>query len=171
MNREIISIVATIIVAPIALTCGLLYWWNVRRRKSVRPATSQDVWFVRSTYNRNRDYFGGTDYVSKSEHQLWFDKLLADPDSLLLIGMVGSTRAGYIRVEKDAMSYCVVKRYRGRGLGSMMLRHVLFLRPKVSAKVMPGNIASRRLLEKYGFVRNDDAWNKKYVQYKREYIS
>jgi RimJ/RimL family protein N-acetyltransferase len=36
---------------------------------------------------------------------------------------------------------------------------------------MPGNIASRRLLEKYGFVRNDDAWNKKYVQYKREYIS
>jgi ribosomal protein S18 acetylase RimI-like enzyme len=170
MGRELLSIIATVVVAPIAITCGLLYWWTTRSRVTVRPATPDDVWFMRRTYNRNRDWFGNTEYVGKDEHKDWYDKLLCDPDSLVLIGMVGSNRAGYIRVQNDTLSYCVSKRYRGLGVASMMLRHVLFQRSKLSATVMFGNVASRRLLEKHGFERTYEPNAQKFVTYTKGYV-
>ena len=154
MNRELLSIIAFFVLAPIALICGALTWYNARKRVSVRHATAHDSEFVRRLYNSNRDWFGGTERVNKDEHQTWYNDLLGDKRNLVLIGYVGNRRAGYLRVQNGVLSYCVSKHYRGKGVASRMLGNAIFMRHDLSAKVLHDNIASRRLLEKHGFVQD-----------------
>lgn len=165
MNRELFSIIAFFVIAPVALICGLLTWYNSRMRVSVCEATVQDSDFVRRLYNSNRDWFGGTERVNKNEHQTWYNDLLSDKRNLVLVGYVGTKRAGYLRVQNGVLSYCVAKRYRGKGVASRMLGNAIFMRHDLTAKVLHDNIASRRLLEKHGFVQDKNEGSTKFAYY------
>jgi RimJ/RimL family protein N-acetyltransferase len=167
MNRELLSIIVFIVIAPIALICGALTWYNAKRRVTIRYATADDSEFVRRLYNRNRDWFGGTERVNKDEHETWYNDLLSNKRNLVLIGKVGNSRAGYLRVQNGVLSYCVARRYRGKGVASRMLGNAIFMRHEMTAKVLISNIASRRLLEKYGFVIDKIESSKMFVHYKK----
>ena len=165
MNRELLSIIAFFVLAPIALICGALTWYNARKRVSVRLATPDDSEFVRRLYNSNRDWFGGTERVNKDEHQTWYNDLLGDKRNLVLIGKLGNRRAGYLRVQNGVLSYCVARRYRGKGVASRMLGNAILMRHDLTAKVLHGNIASRRLLEKHGFMQDKNEGSTRFAYY------
>lgn len=165
MNRELISIIAFFVLAPVALICGALTWYNARKRVSVRYATADDSEFIRRLYNRNRDWFGGAERVDKDEHSTWYANLLADERNLVLIGKLGNRRAGYLRVQNGVLSYCVARRYRGKGVANVMLRNAIYMRNDLTAKVLYGNVASRRLLEKHGFVQDKNEGSTRFAYY------
>ena len=165
MNRELISNIAFFVLAPVALICGALTWYNARKRVSVREATAQDSEFIRRLYNSNRDWFGGTERVNKDEHQTWYNDLLADERNLVLIGKLGNRRAGYLRVQNGVLSYCVARRYRGKGVASRMLGNAIYMRHDLTAKVLYENFASRRLLKKHGFVQDKHEGSTKFAYY------
>jgi RimJ/RimL family protein N-acetyltransferase len=163
--RSILSIISTILVAPIALVCGLLTWRANRNIVSVRSLESKDALWMLRLRNANAKYFGDTSQVSVEEHLMWFTKNYLRDESLWLVGMVGNNRAGYIRLEDGEISYCVDRKYRNRGVASMMLRHMMFNTSDIKAKVLLENKASRSLLEKHGFKLLDTDY--KFAHYSR----
>jgi ribosomal protein S18 acetylase RimI-like enzyme len=157
--RAILSIIATILMTPIALVCGLLTWNSNRKTLSIRKLGSRDAFWMLQLRNANAKYFGNDSQVSAEDHIAWFTKNYMKDENTWLVAMVGSKRAGYIRIENGVLSYCVDKKYRRRGVASMMLRHALHLNQRLEAKVLLSNVASRKLLKKHGFKLTGESYN------------
>lgn len=157
--RQILSIIATILMTPIALICGLLTWNTNRKILSIRKLESKDALWMLRLRNANAKYFGNESQVSVEDHLMWFTKNFMSDENTWLVAMVGSNRAGYIRIDNGVLSYCVDKKYRRRGVASMMLRHALFINQRLEAKVLLTNVASRKLLEKHGFELTGESYN------------
>jgi RimJ/RimL family protein N-acetyltransferase len=97
-----------------------------------------------------------------SEHLTWFTQRQADSNSLIFIGETPSGRPiGCIRFVREAtratISLVLDQGFRGRGLGTMLLRAGLecfgsrYSTTPIDAFIKPENLASRRTFAKAGF--------------------
>lgn len=109
------------------------------------------------------------DPVSAADHASWFERALADPDRILLIGEIGDgsptgdARVGMVRFDRAddhaEVSINLSPRFRGLGLGRELLRTAIdsYLAsggaPVITATIRVGNRASLRLFEGAGFSR------------------
>ncbi len=102
---------------------------------------------------------------AREMYGIWMDKILKDPNGLVVMGMVNSTLAGVIasQMKGDLGVIELVKTKRGfedMGVGSSMLRYTiasLFEKgaKKISVKTQEYNRPARHLYEKLGFVCGD----------------
>lgn len=112
--------------------------------------------------------------VQWKEHERWFRKVLADPDSILLIALSEETPCGVIRfdVQRDdesaEVSIYLSPEYQGKRCGATLLRlGETWLKEKknsvhrLTARVRPDNEASRKIFEKQGFFVQFHQYEKK----------
>jgi RimJ/RimL family protein N-acetyltransferase len=99
-----------------------------------------------------------TDPISWEGHVAWLQRVLVDPNRLLLIGESGGVAIGTVRydVEDDwaEVSWTVAPGHRGRGLGTALLRSALAFAPRARlvARIKPENLASQRIAAAAGFL-------------------
>lgn len=102
--------------------------------------------------------------ISLDEHQRWFRSVLKDPTRHLLIAECADKPIGVLRydvVENEAeVSIFILSGLAGQGLGARLLQEgSLWLErslpqiAKVRARILPGNLASRKAFLKAGYVR------------------
>jgi UDP-2,4-diacetamido-2,4,6-trideoxy-beta-L-altropyranose hydrolase len=102
--------------------------------------------------------------ISWEDHQLWFDKRLNDPDTILLLieckfGPIGQVRFDYSG-SFYTIDYSIAKQFRGLGLGKVMLiKAIDVLRQELPfilvGDVKGSNPASKRVFEQLGFIETD----------------
>ncbi len=115
-----------------------------------------------------------SDPISYEDHKKWFSRVITDPAILQFILMADDVPVGQIRLTVDNESaeigYSIAGTYRGKGYGRRILQliaeEVHEKHPeikKLTAKVKPGNMASRKLFESesyslkyYGYTLNLD---------------
>ena len=102
--------------------------------------------------------------VEADQHLAWFERVMADPESVLMIGETDGTRIGMVRVDlaetevgtSGTVSINIAPEARGQGYGRALLgRAISQLEDKVSvfhASVLNANISSQRLFESLQFV-------------------
>jgi UDP-2,4-diacetamido-2,4,6-trideoxy-beta-L-altropyranose hydrolase len=96
---------------------------------------------------------------SPSEHHSWMERVLADPDRLLLIAQHASVPAGMLRLDAlpaqgaREVSILVAPGRQRLGIGAAMLAAARGLFPawRLEAEVLPGNDASHRLFRRVGY--------------------
>ena len=99
--------------------------------------------------------------ITWENHEKWFrDRLCSD--SLMLVFFHGNIPVGQVRVDRDGekgtIDYSVDANYRGRNLGSAMLKILITMLEKcgsrlyLSAIVKPENVPSIRAFENSGFM-------------------
>jgi UDP-2,4-diacetamido-2,4,6-trideoxy-beta-L-altropyranose hydrolase len=141
----------------------------------LRPATEEDVrllWQWRNdpeTRLRSRN----SDEIPWDIHLVWFAKRLADPDTLMLVGLRASRPIGVVRFDREAdghaeVSITLAPECRGRGLARNLLQrgceyivHTRFAQV-LDAAVKADNTVSQRLFEGCGFhlVAGDCNWTR-----------
>jgi UDP-2,4-diacetamido-2,4,6-trideoxy-beta-L-altropyranose hydrolase len=141
----------------------------------VRLATQNDVrllWQWRNdpeTRARSRD----SNEVPWDTHVAWFEKRLADPDTVILMGLSCGRPVGVVRFDRRScgsaeVSISLASEYRGRGLGRNLLQrgceyvvHTGFAQV-LDAEVKVDNAASQRLFEACDFrmVAGDCNWTR-----------
>jgi UDP-2,4-diacetamido-2,4,6-trideoxy-beta-L-altropyranose hydrolase len=148
--------------------------WLTAAHLRVRPATPADSVTVHSWRNHpsTRSTSRNAAPIPFDEHARWFERVLTDPDRLLLIGAIGELAVGVVRFDRQGSETCEVSIYldpamHGLGIGLALLQageaHALAHgRPfvKLLATVLPGNIASNRLFESAGYHFNGDVLEK-----------
>lgn len=107
-----------------------------------------------------------TDPISFNSHQKWYESILANEQSFILIGYVSNGEAiGMCRFTfsetsgESEVSINLNPSFRGKGLSSSLLKQALNLyslevsRPKsIIAVIKAKNLASIRIFEKAGFI-------------------
>lgn len=104
-----------------------------------------------------------TKYIPFKDHQRWFDKKLASPDTRIFVVMGAENREiGYVRFELRAgeaeISISIDKSQRGKGYGTAAMRLACQSMQnnsgiqRIIAYLKPGNVASRKAFERAGFV-------------------
>lgn len=101
-----------------------------------------------------------TGIISWETHQQWFSEKISS-ESLMLVFFLNEEPFGQLRIdwENDGgwIDYSIDNRFRGLGLGKIILREAIELlnrastRKKISGKVKIENLASKRCFEKSGF--------------------
>ena len=101
------------------------------------------------------------DEVARADHLAWFERALADPRRIILIGTEQGRSVGMVRF--DLGSPCEVSinldpAVRGRGLSRTLLALALqgFASRPIEAEIREENLASHRLFEGAGFQRITD---------------
>ncbi len=103
-------------------------------------------------------------------HCVWFQKMIQNPDTYLyLVSQPTSVPIGQVRLTPDPSGYLEIgfsldHNYRGHGLGTLMLKHVIKqTRLKLKhphqgliARVKRGNLASEKAFTTLGFTRVED---------------
>ncbi|MBF0284559.1 MAG: GNAT family N-acetyltransferase [Magnetococcales bacterium] len=120
---------------------------------------------------QSRSVSHNTDPISPSIHDVWFERVMHNPDVLLLIGERGGERVGMVRFDRLEPNRWVVSinlnpDFRGRRLGAQVLRlGIEWLDQRhpggvVLAEIMESNPASQRIFSQCGFVleHQDGAW-------------
>ena len=109
-----------------------------------------------------------TDSIAWDEHTAWLNKKLQDPFCYLFIVMSGDCPCGMVRIdynpddEEGIISYSVAPDYRGRGIGSGMLKLLDSVVKEyigsctLIAEVKEDNVASCRCFLKNGYKRLDN---------------
>ncbi len=131
----------------------------------VRPAGPGDrrlLWeWANDPEARARSFHPET--IAWETHVEWFERRLADPDCVLLVGEDAADRpVGQVRFDLDAaggavVSVSVAPGERGRGLGTALLRQGIERLQAagsgrlLSAFIRPDHLASRKLFERVGF--------------------
>lgn len=103
--------------------------------------------------------------ITLDKHCAWFRQLLKNAYVDLYILCKGDVPVGQVRLECDGkvgiLSYSIVKEYRGKGMGSEIIRllevQATSARPCLNTfqgDVKIENIASQRILERNGYVRS-----------------
>jgi pseudaminic acid synthase len=124
----------------------------------VRRATHEDAPDVLAWRNdaTTRAMSRDTKPIEESEHAAWFERALADPLRLLLIGEEGDVKVGMVRIDRGETSEISINinpRLRGRGRGGALLAKALAcFDGAVMAEIKHGNAASKRLFAKAGFM-------------------
>lgn len=108
------------------------------------------------------------DLIEKSVHESWFDRVLKDPNRVLLIGTVEEKSIGMVRLDMQdqpanwEVSIMLAPEARAKGLGKVLLNsalsHFCLGRPGVVllAEIKVQNYASQRLFESLGFVQKSN---------------
>jgi UDP-2,4-diacetamido-2,4,6-trideoxy-beta-L-altropyranose hydrolase len=142
----------------------LLRMSSPKRGLELRPAAQNDVrllWQWRNdpeTRARSRD----SHEVPWDTHVVWFAKRLADPDTVMLMGLSGGRPVGVVRFDRRAdgsaeVSITLASEYRGRGLGRNLLQRgceyvvQTGFAQVLDADVKADNAVSQRLFEGCGF--------------------
>ncbi len=93
--------------------------------------------------------------VEPQEHMAWFERVLADPAAVLLIGEDGGRKAGMVRLdrgERVVVSININPECRGLGYGLALLTEALAqVSDEVWAEIKDDNLASQRLFRRAGF--------------------
>ena len=133
---------------------------------SIRRATAADMplYFTWANDAQVRQHAVQAAPIAWATHKAWFSRRLADPDSYLYVLALGRQPVGQVRIEFEAQAgtidYSVAADFRGRGLGSAILRRTFAqLRQERPApwtligRVKTTNPASCRVFERLGFRR------------------
>lgn len=136
---------------------------NSKNLLSLRKVTSSDEDLLLTWTNdplvRKGSFKNHT--ITKKEHKIWFNNKFKNPDVLMWIFQINNSPGGLVRLEREnnevVLSYQVAAEYRGKGLGTEMLKMAidevehLWQDIKVMAYTVPGNVASVKSMEKAGF--------------------
>jgi len=131
---------------------------------SIRRATAEDMklYFTWANDAQVRHHAVQSAPIAWATHEAWFSRRLTDPDSYLYVLELGEQPVGQVRIEFEAQAgtidYSVAADFRGRGLGSAILRRTFAqLRQERPApwtligQVKTTNPASCRVFERLGF--------------------
>jgi RimJ/RimL family protein N-acetyltransferase len=138
----------------------------------LRPATtedSRDLWLWRNDETTRRNS-RTTDFIPWERHDAWFNAMLTNCGSEILIALEQQTRVGMIRFDRIEpgqigppsfrVSILVAPASRGRGFGRSILHvgcdylRLAHPRAAVLATVRLDNLASRCIFESNGFHRD-----------------
>jgi RimJ/RimL family protein N-acetyltransferase len=111
-----------------------------------------------------RQYSRNPQPPTRSEHETWFARTLADPAVLFCMVLLNDNPVGTVRLapadtaQPDGqnlyeVSILVAEKFRGQGVGATALRSLHRLAPEavVDAYVLHGNAASHRLFRSLGY--------------------
>lgn len=114
-----------------------------------------------------------TSHILYSDHINWFTKSLESSKRIIFICMIDAIPVGMIRIDienSEAMiSYLIDKKYRGRGIGTYMVK---LLQETIEGDmgidrliglVKKDNIASCKVFEKLGYDNFEDVDFNKYI--------
>ena len=132
----------------------------------IRPATRADcrlLWDLANDPVVRTSAFSQAS-ISWEDHLSWFESKMQSTTCHILIGEVGRSVAGQVRVEERSngqgeIDITVAREFRGEGLGSHLIDfvvHQLFASTAISrihAYILPQNTASQQAFEKAGFQR------------------
>lgn len=129
--------------------------------RAVRPSDSAEILRWRNDEVTRAMSLSG-EMVAVSEHELWFSRLLADPDHVAFVGTVDGDAVGWVRFDRRPngaflASTTVAPERRGGGLGKIMLAQGIIAlcarhdRAEVHAQIKRANVGSRRIFEQNGF--------------------
>jgi UDP-2,4-diacetamido-2,4,6-trideoxy-beta-L-altropyranose hydrolase len=113
-------------------------------------------------HETSRRYSGDGALIDAANHDAWFERVLADPDRLLLIGADAAGPVGVLRYDlagpRAHISVYLVPGRQGRGLGTCLIEAgsawLGACRPEVAeihAEIHADNAASQRAFAKAGF--------------------
>jgi UDP-2,4-diacetamido-2,4,6-trideoxy-beta-L-altropyranose hydrolase len=140
----------------------------------VRAATSEDLELTYLWRNdaTTRAVSRCSEPINFSDHRCWLEAVLRDPRRRLMVGQIGGTAVGVIRMDLHDNGDVEVSLYldpglHGLGLGRALLRagetHVApvpMSHGQFVANVLDRNPASRRLFESAGYAFVDGRWTK-----------
>lgn len=117
-----------------------------------RKATAKDAL---NLFNLKNDLVVRKNAINKEEvgwetHMTWLAKALTDKDTKIWIIVSDEDEfIGDLRIQNDEMSIRLVKEFRGKGLGSKVIKE--FSDPGMTAKICEGNIGSMNVFVSNGF--------------------
>jgi spore coat polysaccharide biosynthesis predicted glycosyltransferase SpsG/RimJ/RimL family protein N-acetyltransferase len=130
---------------------------------TVRPADHRDLialWRIANDPEVRRQSFGRP-IIGLDEHRLWFDALLGNPSTTLLVFEIGGVVAAQVRYDHNdvgdtTVHFAVTPGFRGRGLGTRVLSqtfgHPQILRARrVRGLVLTPNRASAQSFQNAGY--------------------
>jgi len=125
----------------------------------LREATTEDAAFLHRLRNdpKTRANSHNTDIVSWDDHVRWLDWNLKDQLVKIYIGVIGGQNIGVVRVEEEAtgklFSWTISPEHRGKGYGQALVKAVVdAIEGRLKAEIKAGNIASRIIAERSGFI-------------------
>ena len=128
----------------------------------LRPATTDDAALLFEWANDPETRAGShtTDPIPWETHVAWLDRVIADPDRQLYIGVEDGRPVGQVRLDRDGgkhvISTTVAPDARGRGLSEpMMAAAIETAEGLVVAEIKPDNVRSVRMCAAVGFVEVD----------------
>ena len=111
--------------------------------------------------------------VTWQDHLAWFERRLADPNSLMLIGSIDARPMGIVRFDRTndrtaEISINLAPNSRGKGIGKALLRAGCAFAQNAGfavvfdAEILATNVSSQRTFEQAGFTRGpaNGAWLK-----------
>lgn len=111
--------------------------------------------------------------ISKAEHHSWFSDQLREDSNIIYMFEIDGVPFGYVRfqisVSEIALHYLVAKEYRGYGFGKTIVQMAASnLRENIGnreiyAYTFPENCASRKSLDRAGFIALSDEMHCRYV--------
>ena len=138
---------------------------------SLRSAAESDARPMLAWRNHpsTRAFFRDPRPIAEADHVAWWERTLASPDRALLIGQVGSTDVGVLRLDFDSdqaeVSIYLDPALTGLGLGAALLtagqRWVIQHRPatrRLIAEIDPENTSSQRAFAAVDFSGDDKFW-------------
>lgn len=138
-------------------------------RVCLRPAEANDEsWLLQlQRLPQTRRYFKNPAAPAADEHRRWMERVLNDPNILLLIVEVEGVKAGMLRLDlvdhqgperRYTVSIALHPAFYARGIAAAALSLARRLRSAAifDAEIMPDNTASKRLFLHAGFVQLDD---------------
>jgi len=137
---------------------------KLKKQVKLRPAKKEDCKRLFFLFNDStvRNNSLSLDKVEYKNHKAWFTSRLEDPDTILLVATIEDSFVGQVRFDIDAdralTSISIHKRFRGYGLGKVLLKDSLaYLKkkhPKIKfavGQIKPSNIAAIKNTEFVGF--------------------
>jgi UDP-2,4-diacetamido-2,4,6-trideoxy-beta-L-altropyranose hydrolase len=138
---------------------------------SLRTAQTSDCEAIYAWRNAEstRRYSNSTQAIALTEHRRWFERVLREPDVVLLVGEAAGRPVGVLRYDmagdEATASVYMVPEEAGRGLGTALLRAgTQWLREhrpnasRVHAEIHRENVASLRAFSNAGYRRVREIW-------------
>jgi UDP-2,4-diacetamido-2,4,6-trideoxy-beta-L-altropyranose hydrolase len=153
------------------LKCFQQLNWSDKLKLREAQKFDEEITFKWATDPKIRTFSFQHHTITKEEHTLWFQKMIADTKCLYLIAETDDYILGSIRFdidnEKAIISYLIDSKYHGMGLGQILLRkgidflvnvkktNNLFIK-KIVGYVMKPNLPSIKAFEKLGFKKFEE---------------
>lgn len=135
----------------------------INRKVSLRPVTLQDADFIFECRNdaTTREASHNIEKITFSEHLLWLETGLRNPNSIMMVAeqdgeLIGSVRASIVD-GVYVLSWMLAPSARGRGLAKEMV--AIFadrLNAPMCAEIKVENYASIRIAEAAGFKKSKE---------------
>jgi len=141
----------------------------------VREATSEDMelYWIWANDKKVRNNALNKKTIIWENHRKWFHSKFRDSNCVLYIILIDKKPIGQVRFDYTEnfarIDYSIARQFRGRRLGSKMLRlaiekyHNSNTR-KILGEVLPENIASAKIFESLGFSKKNNQGNTVYIK-------